>query len=502
MLQQGQQLREEINMHAQQIIDYVQVSCTQLIQQVDTIVQQKTQVLTSQKQQAQKIHTQLKNCQEMIEHSLDELSQLQILIQKNTMIDQMNTATQDVDSAVFQPIENSDVKFTKTDTTKKEIGLITSNFYEKAMLKASPCHLSKPSTATLTLHSHNGSPFSIPLALISSTLCSPDYKLARKCDITQMNPGKYKITFAPSTRQDQLTVQVGGVDIPDSPFTVPMIPSPEMRGKLVNIVTGLNRSCGIAMCDNGNIVVAECGAERITILNSEGRKLKSFGTTKQNQFRWPDGVAISIDGHVLVTDSHRLQKLTADEGICVKSVGSSTSGSGQLQFNCPTGITVLSTTGQIFVADTYNNRIQVFTNDLTFSHTITPHGKKHVQFYYPCDVALDNERNLYICELHNHCVTKLTTRGQYITRFGSIGCAPGQLSLPSALTINDNFVYVSECGNNRVSIFDINGKFLHCFGKRGSKEDTFCSPCGIAVDKLGYHLYVSDTDNDRIVVYC
>ena len=94
------------------------------------------------------------------------------------------------------------------------------------------------------------------------------------------------------------------------------------------------------------------GAHCVTILNKEGKKVRSFGTrgTKEGLFIYPYGVAVSNDGHILVTDQHCIQKLTFN-GICVKAVGSINHGSGQLQFNCPTGITVHPTTGQIFVAD-------------------------------------------------------------------------------------------------------------------------------------------------------
>ena len=113
VLEQGQQLREEINTHAQQIIDNVQRSRTHLLQQVDTIVQRKTQVLTAQRQQAQKIHTQLKTCQEMIEHKLNDSNHLQIVTEKHAMMNKMNTATQHVDPLVFLPIEHFDIAIYK-----------------------------------------------------------------------------------------------------------------------------------------------------------------------------------------------------------------------------------------------------------------------------------------------------------------------------------------------------------------------------------------------------
>ena len=107
---------------------------------------------------------------------------------------------------------------------------------------------------------------------------------------------------------------------------------------------------------------------------------------------------------------------------------------------------------------------------------------------------------MYVTEWGKHCIIKLTPTGEYITRFGSKGSAPGQLYFPSSLTINNNLVYVSEYGNDRVSVFDTKGTFLYCFGKRGSGEGEFQSPHGITTDTFG-NLYVSDSYNDRLVVY-
>ena len=307
VIEQGEQLQEQINTHAQQIIDQVQRSRQHLSQQLHNIVKQKTQLLAAQRQLAQRLHTQLNTCQEMIEHSLKEWNQQQILTEKHTMINEMNTTTQNVDPTMFRPIENADMEYEKNDTNKNEIGSITNTRNTKATLEVLPCLAKQPSTATLTLQSQDGSPFSFPPSLISSTLYSPGNAHSVKCDITQTyQSGKYNITFNPSTRQDQLIVQVGGVDIPDSPFTLPVIPTPEMRGEPVNIITGLNKPHGIAVCDNGDIVVAECGAHCITILNMKGKKVRSLGTkgTKEGQFTGPRGVAITSDGHILVTDDH------------------------------------------------------------------------------------------------------------------------------------------------------------------------------------------------------
>ena len=103
--EKGEQLQKQINTHAQQIIDQVQRSRQHLSQQLQNIVKQKTQLLTTQRLHAQRLHAQLNTCQEMIEHSLKEWTQPQILAEKHTMINEMNTTTQHVDPTVFQPID-------------------------------------------------------------------------------------------------------------------------------------------------------------------------------------------------------------------------------------------------------------------------------------------------------------------------------------------------------------------------------------------------------------
>ena len=228
VLQQGEQLTEEINTHAQKMIYHIVKSRIHLSQQVDTIVQQKTHTLRAQKQQAHKIHTQLKTCQETIERNLKEWNQLQILAEKQEMLKEIKTATQNANANVFVPTENANIKLAKAKQIQTEIGTISSTTYSKATLKVpAACFAKKPSTATLSLQSQDGSPFPLPPSLISSTLSSPSNdEVSMKWNVTQTNPGEYKITFTSSVARDEhlLTVQVGGVDIPTIPFTLPVIP--------------------------------------------------------------------------------------------------------------------------------------------------------------------------------------------------------------------------------------------------------------------------------------
>ena len=158
-----------------------------------------------------------------------------------------------------------------------------------------------------------------------------------------------------------------------------------------------------------------------------------------------------------------------------------------MEFNLPVGIVIDHETKQIFDADSKNDRIEVFTNDLAPE-----------EFKTPYNVGVDNGGILYVAEHKNLCISKLTTSGEFLCRFGSYRYSPSQLYYPTALNVI-NLIYVAKY-NSRVSIFDTEGNHLRCFGKKLSGDEKLTCPCGIATDTLG-EVCVSDTYGNRVVVF-
>ena len=238
---QGEDVKRQIHTHSQLIINLVQQSERQLVQQVDTVVQQKIQLLTKQREEAETVLKQLKGCEEFVEQSLKVGSQQQILREKQNMVQVMTTVNQDVNPVVFQPIEEANITFTSNQTLVDKyqgIGQLKSKLFGKLVLVKNACYVGKKSTITLNLQTQDGSPLSVPLSLISCELSSADDSQLISCDINETQSGNYDISFTPCTGgKHQLTIRLGGVNIPGSPFTL----SPEMRGKPVNIISGLNR---------------------------------------------------------------------------------------------------------------------------------------------------------------------------------------------------------------------------------------------------------------------
>ena len=194
--------------------------------------------------------------------------------------------------------------------------------------------------------------------------------------------GQYNVIFTPVTRGlHQLHVRVYDIEISGSPMSIAVSVPPEKRGTPVKTITGLSGPAGVAVTDDGLVIVNERSANCITILNKEGKKIRSFGSegTERGQLNNPEGVAISSKGTILVADcfNHRIQEFTMD-GKCISCVG--TRGKGPLQFNYPQGIAVNRTTGQVVVAEESNHRVQVLYSNLTISHMFGSRGSGQGQF--------------------------------------------------------------------------------------------------------------------------
>ena len=320
------------------------------------------------------------------------------------------------------------------------------------------------------------------------------------CSITSTQPGVCTVKYTPTLPGPyQLKVTIRGSDIPGSPFTVSVLPSPEMRGVVKQAISGIDKPWGVAVSTSGELVVSKHHGNCISVYSREREKILSFGSqgSSLGQFQHPHGVAITSDNHVLVADesNHRIQMWTLN-GKFVRSVGQK--GRGLLDFSYPSGIAV-HPSGRVFIVDTYNHRIQVLRADLTYLHAFGRRGRAPGQFSNPNDVAIDSNGLVYVADYFNNRVQKFTPKGQFILSFGSEGSQ--HLDHPSGICIDStNTVYVTD-SNYRISVYTTSGQFIKYFGvQRSGGEEVSLLP-GIAVDNTTGALYVCDYFNNRVVVY-
>ena len=136
----------------------------------------------------------------------------------------------------------------------------------------------------------------------------------------------------------------------------------------------------------------------------------------------------------------------------VLSIGG-TSGGKEGQFSNPYGVAVHYQTGNIFVADQSNNRVQVFDKD-----------------------------------------------GNYLYKFGDRD-GSGKMNNPLFIAFYQNKVFVSQNGAGCLLVYDLNGTFLKQIGTPGNGEGKLSSPLGITINESNGDIFVCDYGNTRIQIF-
>ncbi|MDP6601701.1 MAG: NHL repeat-containing protein, partial [Phycisphaerales bacterium] len=129
------------------------------------------------------------------------------------------------------------------------------------------------------------------------------------------------------------------------------------------------------------------------------------------------------------------------------------------------------------------------------------HGSAPGQLDRPSGIAFDADENVYVSDTLNHRVQLFTKGGEFIKVWGSHGDGPGELNMPWGITVDElGDVYVADWRNDRVQKFNNNGELLLGFGESGSDDGQLNRPSGVDVDADG-DIYVADWGNDRVQLF-
>jgi DNA-binding beta-propeller fold protein YncE len=226
-----------------------------------------------------------------------------------------------------------------------------------------------------------------------------------------------------------------------------------------------------------------------------------FGTrgSESAQLRDPAALAADGAGNVWVADTgnDRLQKFSPD-GVVLQVVG--TAGSGEGQFSEPSGIAI-SAKGKLFIADTGNKRIQVLSPKGVFLGMFGKKGKGSGQFSEPVALAVNDAEQVFVVDRGNNRISKFDGNGSLLWEKGKTGSQEGEFKEPSNILVTpEGELYVLDAGNARIQILDDNGNFLGRFGCEGETEGQFKSPRGMALENR-VRLCVGDGGNNRVQVF-
>lgn len=167
---------------------------------------------------------------------------------------------------------------------------------------------------------------------------------------------------------------------------------------------------GIAVDKNGNLYVADTGNGRVQIFDADGNFISAFGRTgdKEGEFKEPNGIAVDSEGN-------------------------------------------------IYVVDVGNHKLIKFAPDGKFAKEW---NQSKLLMYGPRDLAIGRNGELYIVDQGRMRIVKFNPATETFTSWGTAGEDKGQFKQPTGITINGDFVFVADLGNNRVQVFDLDGKFV------------------------------------------
>ncbi len=229
--------------------------------------------------------------------------------------------------------------------------------------------------------------------------------------------------------------------------------------------------------------------------------------TGEGEFDRPRDVAVGPDGFVYVADTfnHRIQKFDHNGRFILEWGGfgvveGDVAALGRL-FE-PWGLTV-SDDGFVYVADTWNHRVQKFTfagqpvavwgrfGDDTDLHNM----------WGPREVAIGPQGLVYVSDTGNKRVSVFTPEGEGVRQIGSGGALDGQLDEPVGVAVGDDgSVFVADSWNGRVQLYGGEGRYLRQWEVPGWHGQSLDNKPYIAVDGEG-QVFASDPEGYRILVW-
>ncbi len=241
----------------------------------------------------------------------------------------------------------------------------------------------------------------------------------------------------------------------------------------------------------GHILIADTENDRIKVVSTPDGIHYTTLNNVQRGFDHPEGVSIDAQGRIYVADSGNDRVVVLNGAFEITGIFT---GDG---FHHPAGVTV---SGQdLYVSDTYNDTVDVFTWDVPVpdkpAPTVRTLAGPSVAAMYASGFQYDATSNtLVIADTGLDRILRYTVAGDKISEFGSPGTADGEFQSPRDVAVDGaGNIYVADAENNRIQKFDSAGVWQWTRGTTGSCSDCLFTPIGITWDAANQVVLVSSS---------
>ncbi len=271
----------------------------------------------------------------------------------------------------------------------------------------------------------------------------------------------------------------------------------------------LNRPLGLALDSAGHVYIAEESNNRVSEFDSAGNFVQLFGPDAVF-FTRPNGVAVGPDGNIYVADTWDYQiKVLSPDGEVLRTWGQAGEFGAGAQAEPVDGFwgprdIVVDSDGHVYVADTGNKRIRVYTSDGEYIRDIGAGGSAPGQLDEPSGLALSPDGRLFVADYWNRRISVFSTDGSYLYNIPLQAWTTEQGNRPYlAVDAARDYLYVTDPDAGRVLVLTTSGECLGSFGQASSESvdsTRFRTTAGIAVDDAG-NVYVADSGTGRVLKF-
>ena len=246
---------------------------------------------------------------------------------------------------------------------------------------------------------------------------------------------------------------------------------------------------GVATNSHGDVLVFHRGEPPILVFEPSGKFVRAFG---KGLFASAHGLRVDRDDNVWVTDNlnHTVLKLNPEGKVLLTLGERNRPGDDERHFNRPTDV-AFAKNGDFYVSDGYgNSRVVKFDRNGKFLLSWGRKGKADGEFDLPHAVRVDSKGNVYVADRENDRIQVFDPNGKFLRKMG--GVAPFGLFIT-----REDTLFVADGRANRVVKMTADGKVLARFGETGTGPGQFDMAHAVTVGRDGA-VYVCDINGKRV----